>query len=464
MIELKKSLTLVILVWLVTILAMNLMSQPLSSNARMSGLALSGASVMSDVDAIGVNPALIDMPRGTGFAFAILPFTTRAGTDFIDYESYVKYFTGVEGTNGRTAYTLSDQDKRSILNSFTDVDGTLYMDTRLQAFSAVVSLPALAVGVDMTDRVVSSVSIPRSLVEFLFYGNTPGKTFDLNTTKISSAWYRDYGLTIAKRFMLNQRMQSSISFGTTVKFIQGFAYFGVDRFNSRLTTDPDSFVITGQGDMHAQYAGADWLAEGNFSRFDLFPRPVGSGLGFDLGCQIRVSENFAIGMSVTDVGYIQWNRNAREVDASETFRLNDVTSDKQFDAILDAFNEHEVEVPSFTTELPSSVLLSGAYTIPRLFGAGQPMHVTFALREGLTSTLGNSTVPRVAAGAECNFTSWFALRLGTAVGGGYPLMLSGGISLIMTKMTLNLATVNLEEFFSRQFSHISVAVSTRFAF
>jgi hypothetical protein len=169
-------------------------------------------------------------------------------------------------------------------------------------------------------------------------------------------------------------------------------------------------------------------------------------------------------MSLTDLGFIHWNRNAREVDATETFRIDDLTSDQQFDSILDALNRHEVDVPSFSTSLPASILLSSAYTIPRAFGAGRPLHLTVAVREGLNGTLGNSTIPRVAAGAECNVASYFTFRLGTCVGGGYPLMVSGGIGLIMNSLTINLATMNLESLFTRSFSHVSVAMSSRFEF
>ena len=465
MFELKKSLTLVILIWLITFLAMNLVSQPLSTNARMSGMALSGASVMNGVDAIGVNPALLDVPYGKLVSFSVLPFTTTAGTDFIDYDSYVKYFTGVQSGNGsRIGYALTDEDKRFILNSFTNPDGTLYMDTRIQAFAAAVSLPAFAVGFDITDHVVSSVTLPRSLLEFLFYGNTPGRTFELNTTKISSAWTRDYGLTFAKRFWLNPRIQQNVSLGASVKYVQGFAFFAIDRFDSRFTTDPDSFVISGQGDLHARYAGTDWIAQGRYSQFDLFPQPVGSGLGFDLGTQLRLNERFAVGLSLIDIGYIHWNRNTREVDATETFRINDLTSGEQLESILDSLGRKETAVPSFTTSLPTSILLSAAYTVHHLFGAGRPLHVTMALREGLTNTLGNSTIPRIALGTECNLASFFSLRLGTSVGGGFPLLFSGGIGLIMDKFTVNLATVNLEEIFTRRFSHVSFAVSSRFDF
>lgn len=439
--------------------------QPSIPNAQMAGTDYSSASLVTGIDALGVNPSLITPPKGKVLSIAIAPFSLRAGTDFLSYDAYVRYFTGTMGSDRLLHPTyLTTADKQTLLAAFDGSDGTIVTDDQLRLIAFTANTGPISFGVDISDRLLSSATVPKALVEFLLFGNTPGRTFDLQTTRIESSWIRDYGLTLAHRFDIDARRQRSIAIGASLKYLQGFAYFSVDRFNSVFTTDPDSFVISGTADLRSRYAGTEWIVDRDISQFSLFPEPVGSGFGMDIGVTLRLSESFACAATLTDFGWMTWNRNAREISASEQFTISNMASDRQLDEITDRLNGKEHAIASFSSALPSAVTLSGAFTIPSLFGKGKPAHLTVALREGLSDELGNSTVPRIAAGTELHLASYFALRLGASAGGLLPPSAACGISLRMHQLTLDLATNNIETFLSRQFSVMSFSAGGRLDF
>ncbi len=59
-----------------------------------------------------------------------------------------------------------------------------------------VNLEFGAVALTVTERVASTATIPQEYAEFLFYGNTPGSTYDFSETHIAGSWTREYGLTL----------------------------------------------------------------------------------------------------------------------------------------------------------------------------------------------------------------------------------------------------------------------------
>jgi hypothetical protein len=461
MVDIRKSLTLVVVVWLLTMFAIKAAAQTCGMNAQMIGSGASATALVQGVDALGINPALIDPPKGRTVSIALVPTTFQAGTDFLDYDMYVKYFTGVrKDIYHEEPYHLTSADKQVILRSFKSDVGRIYTDDMFRLFGATVGTAYFSLGVDVTDRVRTNITLPRSLMEFVLYGNIPGKTFDLKTARVQSSWIRDYGFTFARRFVINPQQNHSISVGATLKYLQGFGYFGVDRFNTVLTTDPDAFVIDAKADLQARYSGTEWII-GRESQFNLFPAPVGSGLGLDFGAQMRVSDLFSFGVAITDFGSVKWTRNAKRISASDEFTLSDMTSDKQLNEIIDRLSATESNIPSFSTSLPSAITFAGAYTIPTLFGRMRPLHLTVAVREGLSDDIDNTTIPRFAMGLESHFTGYFAFRAGASFGGISPAMLACGASLKMDRLTVDLATCNVEDLFTRHFSVISFAVSGR---
>lgn len=439
-------------------------AQDVYAPARVAAAAYSNLAVVHGVDALGVNPAQIVLPKGSTVSVSVLPFTFSAGMDFLSYETYQKFFVGVPNNGSRIPYYLSDADKAEVLGSFRGNDGSFYTNTSATLFAATVSTRAGSFGVSMRDRIAGTAILPRAMVEFLLDGNTPGRTFDFGSTRMTSSWTRDYAVTYAQRFAFTRQSAPAISFGASFKIVHGFGYFGLDRFNTSFTTDPDSFVVTGHAGMHARYAGTEWMEQGNVFAYSLFPTPAGSGFGLDLGFMADMTQSIRIAVAINDIGSVVWNRNAKETAADEDFTLNDLTTGDQFDAIREKMNGKERSIGSFTTPLPTAVTLSAAFTAHRFLGGAHPLVMTMALREGFNSVPGNSTVPHVSIGAEFEAIEQLPMRVGIGVGGNLPAMLAVGVGLRMDSFTLDVGTSSLDALFVTPHTSASFAVTGRLDF
>ncbi len=462
----KPTLLLVILVWILTFFTLNLAAQDLISNGRMAGMGYSSEALIHGVDALGVNPALIGLPKGSVVSIAILPLSFQAGTDFFDYATYEKYFVGQfnEETGKREGYQLTDADKAVILNAFQDNAGDFTLNASVKLFGLTVSTSLFDFGLHMADKVGTRGAIPRDFIEFLLYGNTPGKTFDLSETSMYSTWTREYGLTVAKKFELFRKGGPTMTFGAAVKMIHGFGYFGIEEFNSRFTTDPEHYEVTGQSNMRALYTGTDWIMNKNIFAIQLFPEPVGNGIGVDLGVVASFSDRFRVGFSLVDLGGMTWDRNTYEISANEIFTLADISDDEQVEEIKKKLAGSERSISSFSSSLPTAATLSASFSVLGFFGSSSPLYFASALRQGFNDLPGNSTTPRFSVGLEWELIESLPLRGGLSVGGDKPFQASVGLGLIMDSMTVDVATSNLETFFGETFSSASIAITTRLDF
>jgi hypothetical protein len=443
----------------------NAQAQNITAPSRISSMAYSGVALVNGVDAIGINPALLTLPKGSVVSLAIVPFSMNAGSDFFSYETYKKYFTGVPSdVTQRDPYHLTNSDKSQILNLFSGQTGTVRigMAYTLAAGSVTTKIGSFAVG--MQDRIATNAVVPRSLAEFFLYGNTPGRLFDFSQTSMSSSWTRDYSVSFAHRFQFTRKQSPALSVGVSVKYVQGFGYFNLDQFNSSFRTDPENFRVTGRAQMHALYAGTEWMAQSDIFKFQLFPTPVGSGFGIDLGMVADMSPSFRLALSFTDVGSITWDRNAKEVIAEAAIDITDLGSYQQLEEIQKQLNGNERAISSFSSALPTAVTAGASYSFYRFLGINRPLHLAIAVREGLNNVPGNSTIPHVGIGAEWEAIESLPIRFGVAAGGGLPPMLAAGIGLKMDSFTVDIGTNSLDSYVSSQHSTLTFAISGRLDF
>jgi hypothetical protein len=439
----------------------NLAAQTLGTSARMSGMANSSAALVNGVDAIGVNPALIRPEEGVTFSVGLLPFGSNLNTDFIDYDTYKNYFTGVnDARNRRVPRYLTTDDKNVILSKFQNQTGMMSHDIRYSLLSAVVAARFGTFGFAISDRTGSNVAIPKEMLEFMFFGNPPGRTFDFSSTHVSSSWTRQYAASFATRLYYTRR--HFVSVGASVKYVHGFAYFGIERFNSGFTTDPDNFTVNGRADMLAMYAGSsDWISN-NSVRYTMFPSPVGHGFGIDLGIHGEVNRNFSAGLSLLDLGSVTWDRGAKRISASEDFFIDDITTSDQVDEIKSRINGTEESIGSFSTPLPSTVIIAGVYSFPHFMRRDRYLHLAASYRQGLNEESGNTTKPRFGVGTEFQLLWNVAFRLGVNFGGITPMTFSGGVGFISDNFKLDVGTVDIAPAMTTSFTGVSFGVSTHF--
>jgi len=435
-------------------------SQTIGTSARVTGMGNSSVTLVRGLDALHVNPAQLVPSDALTVSFGVLPFGAQAGADFMNHELYNKYFTGVRNERGaRVPFYLTDTDKQHILDSFSGEVGNFSHDIRYSLFNALLSTKLFTVAVGVTERTGSNVALSRAFAEFMFFGNPPGKTFDFSDTEVSSVWTRDYNLSIARELLAIRDFK--ILAGVSVKMVQGLAYFGVERFNSNFVTDPETFEVRGTADMVARYAGTtDWLTENNTFHYDLFPSPVGSGFGIDIGAHVSFNRFFSASMSLIDLGSLQWNHRTREIVASEEFVISDIVHGNQVDEIKKRLDGKERSIPSFSTPLPGALIIGGLVSVPNIPRRGKHWHFTAAYRQGFNNLAGNTTRPQLGVGTEIELLYNVAFRFGANLGGIRPVTFGAGVGFIADNFKLDIGTMDITPHITDRFSAVAVGISS----
>lgn len=430
------------------------------------GMARAYTAVARGLDAAGINPAGVDGDSAT-ITFGLLPFGAHFGSDFLSYGLYTRYFTGVESDNGRVGRYLSDADKRDILAAFPGGVGSAGLDAEARLVGLALHLGPGTIAVTVTEKASAAVKIPQDYASFLFYGNAPGSVYDFKESSMAAWWIREYALSLATTWHDAFGLKS-FSAGASVKIIHGFGYAEVDRFNSRLETGTNG-VLHGVIDMHSRSAGSDLLAGSGTGGFDPFPAPAGSGLGFDLGVAADLNSMIRIGVSVTDIGSVEWNRNVREAWTDSSFSIDNPLDEAQRDGIQNALRGKNVPAESFATSLPTTVRVGVDVELTQnrmlrkiIFG---DMTVACDVAQVLAPAPGIVAGTRFSLGMEWRLFGFLPLRTGYMWGGTDHQNFALGLGLHLGFFQLDLASENMGWLLDRNtFSYASVSAGMKLRF
>ncbi len=434
----------------------------------IQGIGMGRTSVASGlgIDAVGINPANLARPLDGMVSIALSPVAVSLGSDFLSYDLYTRYFTGVATDSGRIGHSLTDFDKREILNAFPGSEGHAVADVEARPLGIAVSLGDLGtVALTMTDRVAAVVTIPSSYVEFLFYGNPPGSAYDFSQSSGVGFWTREYALSYGMN-LPSPVFLRSLSAGASLKLVSGFGYYELEHFKSTLTTSSYG-VLDGTIDLLARGAGLD--PSGNSStRVSPFPDAAGRGFGLDLGVAGELTDFLRFGLSVTDIGSMTWDANVRQTRATGNIHLDNPLDPAQRDSVENAMKGTTEQGSAFSTTLPTTLRLGVAVELHKVRGLKKlikgELLVAADYNQGLAGTFGSSTNPRLSLGMEYKPWSFFPLRAGVSFGGieaGVNVAL--GVGFHFGVFDLDLASENVEWIFSPSTTaHGSMAMGMRF--
>jgi hypothetical protein len=431
---------------------------------NIAGVGMARTSVASSrgIGAIGINPANLAISRGETVEIGLVPFGLHVGSDFMTYGIYTDYFTGVETDSGRFARYLTTADKMRILESFSEETGYLGGNGVSRPLGVLVRLgESIAVAASVTERVVGFGEVPKAYLEFLFYGNPPGSVYDFSATRAAASWTREYGLSFASELPTIAFLRT-LSAGISLKLIHGYGHLEVSRFNSRLTTSTDG-SLDGTIDVLTRMTVIEPFQDGSSESYTVFPDPVGSGFGVDLGLSAEVSDAIRAGLSVTDIGTIEWRRDIDEFSSVSSIHFDDPLSKSQRDSIEDAIHGESREGKAFSTSLPTILRLGFAVEVhkldlfrPLILGE---LTVGFDYHQGFSTVPGATTRPRFSTGLEYRPLAFLPIRAGLSIGGYTSTHFALGFGVHMGVFNLDVASENLGWLFSPDsFSHGTVAV------
>lgn len=423
------------------------------SDIRGMGMARASAASSVGYDAIGENPANLVLPENGTVVIGFLRFGVHVGTDMTSYGIFRKYFNGIETATGREPRYLNDEDKQAILNGFAGSTGRIASDFEFRPLGVAVHLPKLgSFALTMTDRVAMMGDIPRAYAEFLLYGNPPGSVYDFSKTKAQASWLREYALSYA-RTLPSPAFVSSLTGGVTLKLIHGFGYASLEHTNTRFETALNG-ALHGQVGMKSQTAGIGLLqAMSDSGDVTFFPAPAGTGFGVDLGVNAEVNEFLRVGIAVTDIGAVSWDKDIEVATVDSTITIDNATVDTQRKSIENAFHGTHGPGDPFSTSLPTTLRIGGSVELHRLpwvkrilFGE---MTVAADMAVGFKDVPGTSTSPRFALGVEYRPLAFLPIRMGGSLGGETHSNFSLGFGLRLGGFDFDLATENVGWIFNR---------------
>ncbi len=434
------------------------------SSIRGMGMARTSDASSRGLDAVGINPANLAVSDGSTVSFTFLPFAAHVGSDFLSYDLYTRYFTGVQTDSGRVGRWLSEEDKDIITKSFSDPMGRASADMEVTLLGIAYHVGDLGGGAfTISDHVGGFAIIPRDYVEFILHGNTLGSSYSFAGAKVQSSWVREYALSFGGN--LQVRFLKSLRVGAAAKLVHGFGYFEVQRFNTSLVTDEQATLV-GSVDFLSRRAGTD-PSDARFIReYRLFPAVAGKGGAFDLGVSGEANEFLSFAVSVTDIGSIRWTRDTEEKLADTTLVVDDPLMESQRTMVEDVVKGRTRQSGPFSTSLPTTLRCGVAVNvnrIPDMVRIPGEMLIELDYNQPVAETPFSITNPRISFGVEYEPVPWLPLRSGVSFGGIDGVNLALGFGLRFSVFQFELASENVTWLFAPQsFSRGSAAAGIRF--
>ncbi len=435
------------------------------TNVQGMGMARTFVAGSRGLDAVGINPANLAANVDGTVTLSLLPFGVHIGSDFMTLGLYNEFFTGVATDQGRVGRKLTDADKQQILRAFPGGVGSIVADVEARPLGLTLQFDDWgAFALSVTERVAVEAKIPHDYAEFVLYGNTPGSTYDFSQTSARAIWMREYAFSFGKTLPTPDFL-SSLAIGGSVKLVQGFGFYQIDRFHTQLTTGTDG-VLNGNFDLAGHASGIDAFFDSHGAGFNPFPTPAGTGLGFDMGIASDVTEYLRLGVSVTDIGSIDWTANVKEMTSSANLRLTDPLSSAQRDSIENAVQGESRTGQAFSTSLPTTFRAGLAIQLNKIPGIksffwGEWL-LAFDYNQGVVDAPGSVETARYSLGLEFKPWGFLPLRSGISFGGTDRENIALGFGLHFGVVDLDFASENMNFLLDPEsLSHGSVAAGLR---
>jgi len=429
---------------------------------RAVGMGRSAVALTRGTDAIGINPANIAIPDVGHFNLALAQSSFRVSTELFTYDIYQKYFTGKDsvGTDGKTTrvpYPLTAADKEDIKSQLTENPLTSFNFESMIVGASFQSPIVGGIGFALIAHSGVNLGFSRDYFDLLYLQGLPSDAkYSFDGTSFESWLYLEYNLSYSRKLQVKIPYVRDLYVGGGIKFIRGYGIFQTTQNNSSIENnvallDTGKNSIIGNINYLARHAGIDAFNNDNSnSSPGGLPDPVGRGTGFDIGISSEFTNGIRLGISVVDIGSITWDKNVLLSSGGGIFTFSGYNAEIQ-DSVKNVFKGKNSPGESFTTSLPTTLRIGGSVQVEKIpflkFLPGQ-MLIAAEYAQGLNTSLGNTTKPRMSLGLEYRIIPFLPLRSGFLFGGGDKLRWAFGFGLDFRYVSLDFATDNFGMIFS----------------
>lgn len=442
------------------------------TNIRALGMARIHGPVARGIHSFGINPANLALPDNSRFGLSFLPFGIRISSDLISYDIYQEYFTGVVQPDGsRKPRYLNTEDKMKILESMEDGLGTTRMDVDAVIIAMGFSFPGgIGVGFSVSDHLGGKLVLPRDYARFFLFGlDSSGSRYVFDGTEVSAWWWREFNVSAGMPIPVELGPLQDFYAGVGVKVLKGYGMIRTSHYRASIANVPlggNQYRADLKFNYLIQRSGIDFFRESS-TEIPIFPMPAGNGLGIDLGLACTI-HGISLHASVSDIGTVRWKRNLTETYGTYDLSIDDPLSQANEDSIQEALGGKNRPGSEFTTSLPTVLRLGAALSSKRTpllrFLPGELL-VAAEYQQGLSRSMGGTTIPRLALGLEYKVIPFLPLRTGVSLGGDEPFRWAAGIGLDFEYVRVDVATENVGIlFFPNQLTMISLAAGLEIRF
>ncbi|MDD4990715.1 MAG: DUF5723 family protein [Paludibacter sp.] len=166
----------------------------------------------------------------------------------------------------------------------------------------------------LTQKLDGNVLMPKDVFKLALYGTPDMFQNNYNLTNLQSSvnYYTEAALGYS------QQIDEQWTVGAKVKFLYGTANVTTSNDYFTLNAGLDKWQLKSKGTVN--FAGEiepfnNFLTTKTFS----IKKPSGLGAGIDLGAQLRLTSDLYLSASITDLGFITWNKNITNTNYSADY-------------------------------------------------------------------------------------------------------------------------------------------------
>ena len=439
-----------------TCFAKSSFAQPESSAFTLTGMAAS-TPFARDYQALTINPANLDFETGyeQRSTLGLFDITTSVYTELLTKQEILDNILRRKKTPLTYQEQIAQVDRLTMKQSTADVDVMIFGNSIRTKKSG-----TFAFGI--RDRVDYYTQLDRQLTELLWMGNqsayfdslliatqsgrdsiiarpdqfipdqfnilqafiaadsAPSVREILGDSKLGFTWYREFNLAYGKRLLQTDLFDFHIGIGA--KFMIGQGIIQVDGANGEAYSSLSPIFKFDYSQLENAPDNPSALSEEAPAL-----KPVGKGVGFDLGASIMVAEHFIVNAAINDIGEMVWDGNIYELADGKLTNFGGAGLESlDFGSMLNNFDGLDALLVWKGAETRTSRLNTTAR-----FGIGyekiQKLRIGFDMVTPMNDNKANLQQAVYNAGIEFTPWPWLHLQTGFSTGGNYASKMSAGI-------------------------------------
>lgn len=256
------------------------------------------------------------------------------------------------------------------------------------------------------DYLNGTLKLPSVLTKYQ-KGDYEWKGLYFNDFEFKDTWTRTYELTYARMFRMDPESGiQRIYGGFGIKYINGFMFRDV-QFTGGVGYEDEYGILRGSYTATSASAYSDDIDISNaFNGENIvsnvpFMDPVGHGMAVDAGVAVVLDPGVKVGVSITDVGFINWKGKTKRSQISGEFFIDSTLTLEDIDSIADMIHIDKETNDHFTTSPPAALHIGFNFMVHQLVrNFPGEMNLAIELHKGMNDIIDNPDQPRVAVGLD----------------------------------------------------------------